>query len=438
MRVPQTVDPSFQDESSSRAQLPRLSECVSNLLEAFEGRGILGLLLLDSPGFEDIERREGHAEAQRVHQALGQLVVDLKRENGEHSDLVVTGEVGRTEILIFWVRHAGSADFYRRQIPDLARLIDQSVMRCERWPRLEGSAVQSDLRWGRAVGFRNPGSSTETQLREIIETARQDAESSVQQKKREHRRLFTELLLDRRVTSVYEPIVDVQTRTVFGYEALARGPRGTPFHSAGALFSAAETHDLVFELDSVCRASGLKGAVELPAETKLFLNVRPSSMEAIRTKEDGLVEKLHDAGLNPTDVVLEINEQESIDDFSKFRDLTEAYRKRGFEFALDDTGSGYSSFEQMIELSPEYVKIDRSMVTGVDQDSTKQNVLAALLTLAEQMGSRVIGEGLGRLEELETLQKLGIHFGQGWLFGQPTPMSARSIPPLGGPSEGPR
>ena len=80
----------------------------------------------------------------------------------------------------------------------------------------------------------------------------------------------------------------------------------------------------------------------------------------------------------------------------------------------------------MIELSPEYVKIDRSMVAGVDRDSTKQNVLVALLTLAEQMGSRVIGEGLGRLEELEMLQQLGIHFGQGWLFGQPTPMSARA------------
>jgi len=79
----------------------------------------------------------------------------------------------------------------------------------------------------------------------------------------------------------------------------------------------------------------------------------------------------------------------------------------------------------MIGLSPDDIKIDRSMVSGVDVDSPKQDVLAALLAMAEKMGARVIGEGLDALEALEMLSKLGIHFGQGWLFGHPTPLRAR-------------
>ncbi len=69
--------------------------------------------------------------------------------------------------------------------------------------------------------------------------------------------------------------------------------------------------------------------------------------------------------------------------------------------------------------------MDRAFVSGVDEDPARQDLLASLLTLAEKMGSRVIGEGLDTLEELEMLEKLGIHYGQGWLFGHPTPLRAR-------------
>ncbi|MDG2048822.1 MAG: EAL domain-containing protein [Myxococcota bacterium] len=406
---------------------PSVASRAPEILDAFEQQGVMGLLLLDSPGFAELERRLGRRAREEAHSALAGWVTNLAGGNPS-PQFVVLGELGRTEILIFWVCPAGNGDFYRRQIPSFARTIAQTVQRPGQWPFSQGSPIQDELWCGRAIAFRNPRCDGATQLRELIESAREDAESSVLQRRREEQRVFTELLLDRRVSSVYEPIVEVGTHTVFGYEALVRGPRGTPLYSADSLFRAAENHDLVFELDALCRASGLRGAADFPSDTKLFLNVMPSSLEAIGDREELLIGNLQESGLTARDIVLEINEQESIENFSTFRDLAERYRAQGFQFALDDTGSGYSGFEEMIELSPEYVKIDRSMVAGVDQDPTKQNVLVALLTLAEQMGSRVIGEGLGRLEELEMLQQLGIHFGQGWLFGQPTPMSARTPP----------
>jgi EAL domain-containing protein (putative c-di-GMP-specific phosphodiesterase class I) len=124
-------------------------------------------------------------------------------------------------------------------------------------------------------------------------------------------------------------------------------------------------------------------------------------------------------------VVFEISEQESIENFSVFKESRDYYRSLGFQFALDDTGSGYAGLEALLEISPDFIKMDRAFVSGVDEDFARQDLLSALLTVAEKMGAKVIGEGLDRPEELEMLGKLGIHYGQGWLFGHPTPLRPR-------------
>ena len=84
-----------------------------------------------------------------------------------------------------------------------------------------------------------------------------------------------------------------------------------------------------------------------------------------------------------------------------FREMRDYYRSLGFQFALDDTGAGYAGLEELLEIEPDYIKIDRAMVSGVDQDPARQDVLSAVLTLADKMGSQVIGEGLDTIEELE-------------------------------------
>jgi EAL domain-containing protein (putative c-di-GMP-specific phosphodiesterase class I) len=242
---------------------------------------------------------------------------------------------------------------------------------------------------------------------------------------RRRRTEFIELVLDRKVTSVYEPIVDVNTRTVFGYEALARGPEGSDLRSPLTLFGIAEKEDLVFELDCLCRASGLEGAIDYPKGTKLFLNIRPTTIHDPNFKAEKLIGTLERCQLQPSDVVFEISEQESIHNFETFLEIRDYYRGLGFQIALDDTGAGYAGLESMVRLSPEFIKVDRSFVSGVDQDPVRQDLLGALQAVAGRTGSRIIGEGLDTLEELETLAALGIEFGQGWLFGKPTPLRAR-------------
>jgi EAL domain-containing protein (putative c-di-GMP-specific phosphodiesterase class I) len=122
--------------------------------------------------------------------------------------------------------------------------------------------------------------------------------------------------------------------------------------------------------------------------------------------------------------VFEISEQESIDNFWLFREVRDYYGSLGFQVALDDTGAGYSSLEAVMELSPEFIKVDRAFVQGIDQDASRQELLRALHSVANRIGARIIAEGLDTLEELNTLGQLGIPFGQGWLFGKATPLRA--------------
>jgi EAL domain-containing protein (putative c-di-GMP-specific phosphodiesterase class I) len=224
---------------------------------------------------------------------------------------------------------------------------------------------------------------------------------------------------------VYEPIVSVASKTVYGYEALARGPEGTEFRSPVVLFETAARESLVFELDCLCRQSGLEGATGIPSGTRLFLNVRPTAIYDPQFRPDTVIRTLAASHLAPSDVVFEISEQESIGNFSAFRDIRDEYRKLGFQFALDDTGAGYASLHALIELEPEFIKVDRALITNLDTDKSKQSLLRALQLVADGIGAKIIGEGLDTLEELDMLGQLGIPFGQGWLFGHPTPLRAR-------------
>lgn len=403
--------------------LPSLGEAVATIGSRFAQAGAMGLLVVDASVMASVEQRYGDEAVSRTLGALGEVVAELAADRLQADDLVVAGETGRNELIVILFREGRDSAFVRQELPSFQRalssLLDQRKNRVF-YPYLRKAPV---MPMGIAVAIRNPKLSTQSQLRSAVEEARQDAELSQRVKARDSRQAFLQLLLDQRVTSVYEPIVEVTTKTVFGYESLARGPEG-PFHSPLALFGMAEKQDLVFELDCLCRRSGLEGAVGLPDGTKLFLNVLPTCIHDPAFRAEQLIRTLEKSELSPSDVVFEISEQESIHNFELFKEFRDSYRDLGFQFALDDTGAGYAGLETLLEISPEFIKLDRAFVSGIDHDASRQDMVGALLTMAEKTGARVIGEGLDRLEELEMLGELGIHFGQGWLFGHPTPLRA--------------
>jgi EAL domain-containing protein (putative c-di-GMP-specific phosphodiesterase class I) len=411
-------------EEPSPLALPRLGEQLSALLERFEAEPLLGVVAIDASGFSFVETGHGGAARAQALARLGALVHGVAEPFFGGAAHVVAGETGRLELAILVFRPAGDGAFFRQELPGLVRALERGIEQSGKrlvypWAR-EAPLVGV----GYAVTLRNPFRSSETQLRAALEEAREDAVLSRRLCERQRRQAFTGVLLSGGVTSVYEPIVSVASKTVFGYEALARGPEGTEYHSPLVMFGAAAREGLVYELDCLCRQSGLSGATALPGGTRLFLNVRPTAIYDPQFRPDAVVRTLAESNLAPCDVVFEVSEQESIGNFSAFREIRDEYRKLGFQFALDDTGAGYASLHALIELEPEFIKVDRALITHLDTDRSKQSLLRALQLVADGIGARIIGEGLDTLEELDMLAQLGIPFGQGWLFGHPTPLRA--------------
>lgn len=401
-----------------------LGEHFSEIGARFDEAGAIGLMVFGAPMLAQVERRHGSAAREACLDGLRTRIAEVAEERLRQDYLVCRAEPGFDEIVVVLFRRPTGAGFFRTEMPgfrqEVARLLSGDSGPIF-YPYLRTAQT---LPAGLSVAIRNPQFGTATQLRRLVEEAREGCLHDAEATRRAHRQELLETILDNRIYSVYEPIVEVSSRTVFGYEALARGPERSRFHSPAALFSAAQEYGLLFELDCACRESGLRGAVDFPSGTKLFLNILPTTIHDPSFREDRLIETLEKRKLRPCDIVFEISEQESIRSFGAFREMRDQYRRLGFQFALDDTGAGYAGLEELVEIEPDYIKIDRSMVSGVDQDPARQDVLAAVLQLAEKMGAQVIGEGLDRLEELEMLGRLGIRFGQGWLFGHPTPLRA--------------
>ena len=410
------------DMLSQGGRLLTIGEKLSEISYHFSEEGSLGILYIDASPMIEIEQHFGGEALSRAQIALGNVVVDLLEDHLGISDLILSGETGREEVAIFLFRGANEAQFYKRELPALARVLSEGLAR--RGGRVGYPYVRKafDFNVGTGAALRNPTISPQTQIRHALDEARGHADLTSRLEARRRRARLFELVLDGKVRSVYEPIVDVSTHTVFGYEALARGPEGSELYSPAVLFSTATETDLLFQLDCLCRRSGLDGARDLPGGAKLFLNVRPTTIYDPAFRAEQITETLAASKLTPSDVVFEISEQESIANFEIFREVRDYYGKLGFQIALDDVGAGYSSLEAVIELSPEFIKVDRAFVAGIDEDPARQELLRALMAVSNSIGSRIIGEGLDTLEELETLGSLGVPFGQGWLFGKPHPL----------------
>jgi EAL domain-containing protein (putative c-di-GMP-specific phosphodiesterase class I) len=153
----------------------------------------------------------------------------------------------------------------------------------------------------------------------------------------------------------------------------------------------------------------------------LFMNCLPSAIHDPTLSEDRLRQTLESSGLTPSNLVLEVSERESIRNFNIFRETRERFRNLGIKVALDDTGAGYAGLEAVMELAPDYIKIDISLVRSVDTDTGRRVLIQALQDISGVIGAKVIAEGIETQAELDTVRRMGVPYGQGYLLGRPVP-----------------
>ena len=416
------------DESTAldTAEVRSFARDIDRISSRLREDGALGVVLVDATALEAIERRYGVQAYRGARQKLRALIEESCQEfMGEH-DSVAGGGYGSDDLVLLLFRPCQEGTFYRDRLPELAKnlsaVLAEHGSRCV-YPYFRDAPL---LPVGQGFSLYNPGLREERQVLEAVQRARSDAELNARIEARARSKRFTDLLLSEDVTILYEPIMNVTTREIRGYEGLVRGPWDTDLHTPGALFQMAEETGLLFELDCLCRRLALRGARGLQPGKLLFLNCLPTAIHDPSFRGDVLRRTLEDLRLRPSDVVFEISEKESIHNFDIFREARDYYADLGFKIALDDTGVAYGSLEAVMELSPDFIKVDQSLIRGIDTDPPRQELLRALNSVAGKLKAEIIAEGIETSEELATIQTLGIPYGQGYLFGRAAPLR-RSI-----------
>lgn len=228
------------------------------------------------------------------------------------------------------------------------------------------------------------------------------------------------LILNNEVRTVFQAIVDVKSLAVIGYEALSRGPTDSEFSSPLLMFLLATEFGLTFELDSLCRKTAFESARHIDTDTKIFVNTLPMTIHDPEFRGQYLQDLLNDLKIKPENVVFEVNEGLAIDNYELFKGALKDYSDIGIVHASDDIGRGYADLERILELAPGFMKLDISMVRDIDQSYIKQQMVKAMISLAHNISSKIIAEGVERKDEFETLKALGVDYVQGYLFGLPS------------------
>jgi EAL domain-containing protein (putative c-di-GMP-specific phosphodiesterase class I) len=213
----------------------------------------------------------------------------------------------------------------------------------------------------------------------------------------------------------YQPILDMNTHTVFAHEALVRGPNGESAASVLAQVNEANR----YRFDQACRVKAIKGASELAFPEAVSINFLPN---AIYKPEACIRTTLAAANAHnfPLDrIIFEVTEGERVEDGPWFAEILREYKRCGFRTAIDDFGAGYAGLKLLADFQPDLIKLDMDLVRGVDTHRARQAIVSGMVRLCKDMGIQIIAEGIETTGERDFLCDAGIHLMQGYLFAKP-------------------
>ena len=224
----------------------------------------------------------------------------------------------------------------------------------------------------------------------------------------------------------YQPIVDLETRSVYGHEALVRGPDGE-----GAMSVLSQvTEKNRYRFDQACRVKAIKSAAQLGIEERISINFLPNAIYkpeiCIRTTLEAA--RTHNFPLHR--IIFEVTEGERVEDGPWLAEILREYKRCGFLTAIDDFGAGYAGLTLLANFQPDLIKIDMELVRDVDQSKSRQAIVVGLLRICQDMGVKVIAEGVETAAERDFLSDAGIRLMQGYLFSRPVFQGVGKIDPL--------
>lgn len=256
-------------------------------------------------------------------------------------------------------------------------------------------------------------------IQKAIQDARAIAKEELDSSLGNFRAEIRKMIEEENIRVVAQPIISLNTGEVEGWEILTRGPENTPYALPMNLFHFAYQAEMLFSLEILVVKKALIEIQKKKTTCPIFINVTVPTMRnpLFYTQVANLMKNY--PNVKPEQIIFEITERHSIEDFSVFNQSMNSFREAGFKFAVDDTGAGYASLNMIAEIMPNFIKIDRSIIQNIDKHDVKNSVLQSLVLLAKNIGCEVVAEGIETEEEANVLLEHNVDFGQGFFFSRP-------------------
>ena len=221
--------------------------------------------------------------------------------------------------------------------------------------------------------------------------------------------------LDFDFTMAFQPIINCQSNTIYGYEALVRGLNN---ESAYSIISQVND-DNRYTFDQLCRIKAIALASKLGINTMLSINFLPNAIYKPERCICTTLEAAKKYNFPTTNIMFEFTEVEKIEDSSHVERVVSYYQELGFKTATDDFGSGYSGLNLLADFQTDIIKLDMALIRDIDKDTKRQTIVRNCLNMFEELNIMALAEGIETVEEYHWLKSVGIELMQGYLFAKP-------------------
>jgi len=241
--------------------------------------------------------------------------------------------------------------------------------------------------------------------------------------KDEIKEALEDIISQRKIKTVFQPIISLRDGSILGHEALSRITCNCIINNPEMLFSVAGEYNRLWDLELLCRTKALETAYKFmipPYDKMLFINVNPNIMHDEKFIKGFTREFLMQFQMKPQNVIFEITERNVILDMQGFLSTIDHYRGQDYKIAIDDAGAGYSGLNLISDINPNYIKLDMKLIRGIATDKLKYALVRGMVELSKVSQISLIAEGIETQEELETLINLGVQYGQGYLIQKPS------------------
>jgi EAL domain-containing protein (putative c-di-GMP-specific phosphodiesterase class I) len=404
--------------------LPAFPVLFDRLRSSLEQRRRVGVLDLEITNLRLVESLYGWQTFDRVlARAARTLGESVGRELPEGT-LVALSEVAGDRFTLFVDSRPDGEEVDGAFLSELGERLADRLAADFAAGGFDGMGPELGFRVGHAMLAHNPFYRFERRVYTALEQARDFTERRERRRELSWNEELQEIIREATVDTLFQPVIDLRSGGVLGYEALARGPKDSPLEMPRELFAASDRVGVAADLDRICREAALRAAADVVEMGKLFLNVLPQGLDELMLPGGRLPEMIRAVDLAPGDVVLEFSERLADGDSDSFVTGLEQLKSHGFAIALDDVGTGYASQAILERARPDYLKLDVSLVHEIDRHLIKRELLQGLLRVAERIEAAVIAEGVETEDEAAALLDAGTRYGQGFYFAQPGPATA--------------